>query len=174
MPVDDAMFSSSSREWGTPDWLFDRYNAIYHYTIDVCATAQNTKVAKFFSESVDGLAQGWEGERCWMNPPYGHEIEAWVHKAWEERNKYTLISMLLPARTDTKWWHAFVGSLEGGRFEFLRSRVKFVLPNGEFAPSGAPFPSVVVTFRSGMTELQDIRWVDLRHMRGTGRQYHGE
>jgi len=131
-------FSSESREWSTPQELFDEYNARYHFDIDVCAAPENAKCPKYYSKEDDGLAQEWRGV-CWMNPPYGREIGAWVRKAFEtaESGRGTVVC-LLPARTDTSWWHDYAMK---GEIVFLRGRLKF---GG--AKNSAPFPSAIVIF----------------------------
>jgi len=128
------------RDWETPWPLFLRYNAIYQFTIDACAIASNAKCPRYFTPEQNGLLQDWSDERVWLNPPYGREISAWVEKAYREasRNGATVVG-LLPARTDSGWWHDFVKPAD---VEFLRGRVKFV-----GAEHNAPFPCAVVTWR---------------------------
>ena len=130
------MFSSATDLWETPQELFDKYDAVYHFNTDVCAIPANAKCAEYFTPDVDGLKQEWRG-RCWCNPPYGRQIGKWVEKA--AKSDATVV-MLIPARTDTKWFHDYC--LPFGKIEFLRGRVKF---GG--AKYGAPFPSMVVVFK---------------------------
>lgn len=140
----EFMFSSRTCEWETPQDLFDSLNAVYGFDVDVCATPQNAKCRKFYTVEQDGLSQEWHGT-CWMNPPYGRGIGAWVRKAYEtaESGAGTVVC-LLPARTDTAWWHDYCMK---GKIEFIRGRLKF----GGCANS-APFPSAIVTFeRNGMS-----------------------
>lgn len=103
-----AMFSSATDMWATPQDLFDRLDAEFHFTTDVCALPENAKCANYFTPEVDGLAQDWTGT-CWMNPPYGREIGRWVRKAHDAAasGKATVVC-LLPARTDTAWFHDYV------------------------------------------------------------------
>ena len=75
-----GMYASRTCEWETPQALFDRLDAAYHFECDVCATAENAKCAKYYDQETDGLKQTWTGV-CWMNPPYGREIGKWMHKA---------------------------------------------------------------------------------------------
>jgi hypothetical protein len=77
-----------------------------------------------------------------MNPPYGREIKEWMRKAVEEWRSGATVVCLVPARTDTAWWHDYAML---GKIEFLRGRIKFVHPNGETSQS-APFPSALVVF----------------------------
>jgi phage N-6-adenine-methyltransferase len=133
------MYSSSSGEWETPQDFFDSLDAVFHFTLDVCATSENAKCERYFTKADDGLAQPWEGT-CWMNPPYGREIGAWVKKAYDSSlTTGALVVCLLPARTDTKWWHEYVIA-HAGKIEFIRGRLKF---SGK---GSAPFPSAVVMF----------------------------
>ena len=131
----NLMFSSKTDLWETPQDLFDKYDAIYHFETDVCALTENAKCKRFFTPEMDGLKQEWTGV-CWCNPPYGRQIGKWVEKAVKS---FATVVMLLPARTDTKWFHDWV--LPYGKIEFLRGRLKF---GGCDNP--APFPSMIVIF----------------------------
>lgn len=130
-------FSSQTDNWATPQDFFDRLDAIFDFTLDPCATPKNAKCTRYFTRQDDGLVQSWDGERVFMNPPYGREIGAWVKKASEAR---ALVVCLLPARTDTRWWHDHVVA-GGGHAFFLKGRLHF--GEGEHA---APFPSAVVIY----------------------------
>jgi phage N-6-adenine-methyltransferase len=138
------MFSSASCEWETPKEFFDRQDAVYHFDLDVCATPGNAKCARYYTEEQDGLVQPWTG-RCWMNPPYGRTIGKWVQKAYESvrGGDADLVVCLLPARTDTAWWHDYCMK---GEVQFIRGRLKF----GN-ARNAAPFPSALVIFRRDHT-----------------------
>lgn len=125
-------------DWATPWPLFKKYDAIYGFTLDVCATEDNTKCRRFFTPEIDGLAQDWSGDVCWVNPPFGKEIGRWLGKAhWESKRGATAVC-LVPARTDTYWWHEYA---EKGDYEFIRGRIKF-----EGAIHNAPFPCAIVVF----------------------------
>ena len=80
--MNTVMYSSKTCEWETPQWLFDKLDAIYHFELDVCARAENAKCSRYYTPNQDGLAQEGEGI-CWMNPHYGREIGKWVRKAYE-------------------------------------------------------------------------------------------
>ena len=131
-------FSSATDMWATPQDFFDRLDAIYNFDLDVCALPDNAKCEKYFTPEQDGLKQGWEGI-CWMNPPYGRAIAAWMRKAFEAARGGATVVCLVPARTDTKWWHDYAMH---GEITFVRGRLKF----GGCANS-APFPSAVVVFK---------------------------
>ena len=79
--ITTGLMSSATDQWATPQALFDRLNAEFRFTLDVCADATNHKVPRYYDKATDGLAQDWTGEVCWMNPPYGREIPKWVAKA---------------------------------------------------------------------------------------------
>lgn len=131
----DVMFSSKTDSWATPSDFFEELNKEFGFEIDVCALPENAKCNKFYTPDDDGLKQEWIGN-CWCNPPYGREIGKWVKKAAESN---TLVVMLLPARTDTKWFHEYIyGKAE---IRFVKGRLKF---GG--AENSAPFPSMVVVF----------------------------
>ncbi|MCY7484407.1 DNA N-6-adenine-methyltransferase [Paenibacillus alvei] len=133
-----AMFSSETDMWATPQWLFDELNHEFGFETDVCAVDGNAKCLKYFTPEIDGLSQTWEGV-CWMNPPYGRTIGKWMKKAFESSKNGATLVCLVPARTDTAWWHDYAIH---GEVRFLRGRLKF----GD-AKNSAPFPSAVVIFR---------------------------
>ncbi|NDG31956.1 adenine methyltransferase [bacterium] len=133
----EVHFSSKTDMWETPQDFYDKYNKKYNFTLDVCASPENAKCNKFFTKEDDGLKQDWTGF-CWMNPPYGRQIKHWVKKAYESSLNGTTIVCLLPARTDTSWWHDYCMH---GKIEFIRGRLKF----GE-SKNSAPFPSAIVVF----------------------------
>ena len=144
----DVMFSSKTDLWETPQDFFDELDQEFHFELDVCATNDNHKCDCYFTPEQDGLSQDWDCDVCWCNPPYGREIGRWVEKAYKtvEQNKNTVV-MLLPARTDTKWFHEYIyGKAE---VRFIKGRLKF---GG--AKNSAPFPSMVVVFRPELEMLE--------------------
>lgn len=144
--INDALYSSKEIEWETPQMFFNKLNEEFHFTLDPCATTQNAKCAKYFTKDIDGLSQSWKDERVYCNPPYGKEISKWIEKAfYETNNGGGIVVMLLPARTDTKYFHDYIyGKAE---LRFIRGRLKF----GN-AKNSAPFPSMVVIFRGDKNE----------------------
>lgn len=134
------MFSSKTDLWGTPQDLFDELDAEFHFDLDVCALPENAKCERYYTPEQDGLVQEWAGT-CWCNPPYGRQTGKWVKKASECG---TTVVMLIPARTDTKWFHDYIYGKEEVRF--LRGRLHFVSAGGAVMDA-APFPSMVVVFR---------------------------
>ena len=140
--MNNIHFSSKTDLWATPQKFFDKYNALYGFSLDVCANKDNAKCSKFFSIENNGLEQEWSGS-CWMNPPYGREIIHWMKKAYESSLCGATVVCLVPARTDTKWWHEYAMK---GDIEFIRGRLKF----GD-SKNSAPFPSAVVVFGNNNT-----------------------
>lgn len=140
----DLFFSSKSDEWETPDDLFRAIDAEFHFTLDACALPSNAKCSRFFSPEDDGLSQKWGGV-VWCNPPYGRQIQKWVKKAYKAaKDRDADVVMLLPARTDTKWFHDYIyGKAE---IRFVRGKIKF---GG--GVNNAPFPSMIVVFRRADT-----------------------
>lgn len=136
--LNPGLFSSKRDDWATPIDLFRLLDIEFGFELDVCATRENTKCNAFFSPEVDGLKQKWRGI-CWMNPPYGVAIGEWMAKAYLSSLEGATVVCLVPARTDTRWWHDFAMR---GEIRFLRGRVSF----GDGKKS-APFPSAVVIFR---------------------------
>lgn len=131
-------FSSKTNEWATPQDFFDEMNNEFNFTLDVASTIENAKCTRFFTQQDDGLNKSWDNEIIWCNPPYGRELKHWVKKA--SKAKGGIVVMLIPARTDTSYFHDYIyGKAE---IRFLRGRLKF---GG--SKNSAPFPSMLVIFR---------------------------
>lgn len=157
----DVMFSRKSDEWGTPRDFFDRYHAEFKFTIDGAAIATNALLRRYYGPLLnaddgrclgrDALLEDWTGERVWLNPPYSMCAE-FVEKAVTECSVNDAPScILVPARTDTKWFHEFVYYAPYNcwhpwikRVDFVKGRLKFV---GAGESNSAPFPSVVIVTR---------------------------
>ena len=136
--MDKVMFSSASDEWATPQDFFDKLNEEFRFTLDPCANADNHKCDKYFTKEQNGLVQDWGTERVYCNPPYGRGISEWVAKCSRHSG---LAVMLIPARTDTKWFHEYVYQKQNVEIRFIKGRLKF----GNSSNS-APFPSMVIVF----------------------------
>jgi len=135
----EVMFSSATDLWATPQDYFDSVAKEFQFSVDVCALPENAKCKRYFSPEDDGLAQKWGGV-CWMNPPYGRVIGKWVEKAYNSAQDGATVVALLPARTDTKWFHDYIyGKAE---IRFIRGRLRF---GGCKNP--APFPSMLVIWK---------------------------
>lgn len=131
-------FSSETYDWATPQEYFNIVSKEHGpFTLDVCASSSNAKCLNFFTEETDGLSQKWSGV-VWMNPPYGRTIKLWMEKAYQSSLTGAKVVCLVPARTDTAWWHDYAMK---GEITFIRGRLKF----GQ-AKNSAPFPSALVVF----------------------------
>ena len=139
----EVMFSSQTDQWATPQDFFDKLNEEFHFTLDPCADEFNHKCEKYYTEEQDGLSQSWEKETVFCNPPYGREIGKWVEKAYAENLVGgAFVVMLIPARTDTKWFHDYIYKKHNVEVRFVKGRLKF----GN-ADNSAPFPSMIVIFK---------------------------
>ena len=138
--VSKVLFSHKSDEWATPKALFDELNNEFDFTLDPCATDENHLCDKYYTMQDDGLKHEWKGERVFCNPPYS-EISKWCEKAfYESKSEETLIVMLIPSRTDTKYFHDYIYNRT--EIRFVKGRLKFGGGN-----SSAPFPSMIVIWR---------------------------
>lgn len=131
-------FSSKTDEWATPQWVYDMLNKEFSFTLDPCATHDNAKCPKYFTRAENGLTKDWSGEVVFCNPPYGREIGKWIEKCYSSSRNGATCVLLIPARTDTAWFHNLCLK---GEIRFFRGRLKF--GNGK---NSAPFPSMVVVF----------------------------
>ena len=160
--LNKAIFSSKSTYWGTPLNLFNKWNAIFHFTLDPCTIPSNPLgLPKFYTEVDDGLSKSWKNERPFINPPYGRDIDKWISKCYNEwiTGQIEFAAILLPNRSDTKYYHNYFcscdgypfddgstceGTFPGIRIRKLSKRVKYVdLVTGKPLTS-APFPSILV------------------------------
>jgi phage N-6-adenine-methyltransferase len=138
-----VLFSSKSMEWATPRDFFHKLDSQFNFTLDPCARSHNALCSKYFTPDEDGLEQDWSGNKVFVNPPYGRGIGRWFQKAYEESLKEdTTVVMLIPARTDTKYWHKY--AMKADEIRLIKGRLKF--GGGK---NSAPFPSAVIVFNSG-------------------------
>lgn len=115
-------------EWRTPKSVYDALDTEFHFKFDPCPQDPDA--------IWDGINRPWDFP-AFCNPPYS-DIGTWVKKAYEEGRIGTVV-MLIPSRTDTRWWHAYV--MKAKEIRFIKGRLKF----GD-AKNSAPFPSCVVVF----------------------------
>ena len=148
--------SCKSSEWETPPDFFQKYNARFGFQIDVAATHDNALLPRCWTIEDDALTKDWAPMVCWMNPPYGRAIAQFMRKAWVESQRGATVICLVPARTDTAWWHDYAMK---GDIEFIRGRLRFVnrtfpswRADGNFKISPACFPSAVVIFKPNAFE----------------------
>ena len=142
--MNSGMYSSKSDEWTTPRDLFNKLNRRFLFDLDPAATFQNHLCPTFYTKEDSGLDHSWEGMRVFVNPPYSH-IKDWVAKFVEESKRADCIVALIPARTDTRWWHDHI--MTADKILFLRGRLRFGDGKGS-----APFPSAVAMWLG----LEDI------------------
>lgn len=139
----NVLFSSKTMDWGTPQWLYDQLNEEFKFTLDACATENNKKHPNYISPQQDSLKTVWSGS-VWVNPPYSRKVGVWVKHAQESisAGDASVVVMLLPARTCTKWFHNYIYQKSGVEIRFLRGRLQFI-----GAKHKAPFPSMICIFR---------------------------
>lgn len=131
----EVMFSSKKMDWATPQDFYDKLDSEFHFTLDPCADILRSR--KMDLNSAGG------GQTVFCNPPYGRAIKDWVKKSSEEVKKpNTTVVMLIPARTDTSYFHDYIYRKPNVEIRFIRGRLKF----GD-GKNSAPFPSMVVIFR---------------------------
>jgi len=134
-----GLFTVDRDDWETPDGLFAQLHSEFHFTLDVCASANSTKCARYFDIEQNGLKQSWSNDICWMNPPYGRQIKKWIRKAYAESFRGATVVCLVAARTDTVWWNSYAVK---GEIRFIRGRIRF-----KGAKWNSPFPSAIIIFR---------------------------
>lgn len=136
----DALMTSKSNEWETPKELFEKLDREFHFTLDPCANKDNAKCKKYYTVQENGLTKDWQGETVFCNPPYGRAISDWVKKCHDESLKpNTRVVMLIPARTDTKYFHQYI--YHSATIRFLEGRLKF-----SNSKNSAPFTSMIVIY----------------------------
>lgn len=139
--ITKGMMSSNSNEWGTPQSFFNELNKEFNFTLDPCSTHENAKCIKHFTKEEDGLKQDWSKDIVFCNPPYGKELPLWVEKAYNENKKGSFVVMLIPARTDTRYFHDYI--YKQHEIRFIKGRLKF-----NDGKNPAPFPSMLVIMRN--------------------------
>lgn len=144
--ADGAAMSSKQDDWETPQQLFDELDAEFHFTLDAASTDGNAKCAKHYTEQDSAFNHSWEGETVFCNPPYGRKMIDWIRKCSQEASKpNTMVVLLIPARTDTKWFQDYI--LHRAEVRFLRGRLKYERDGKPLGPS--TFPSMIVIMRTG-------------------------
>lgn len=132
-----GMTGSARSDWATPYKIFAALDREFHFMLDACATLESARCDRFLSAGA--LDCSWGAGPVWLNPPYGRKIGEWIRKAWEESQRGVTVVCLLPARTDTSWWHNYCMR---GEIRFVRGRINFDSGRGR-----CPFPSSIVVFR---------------------------
>lgn len=149
--MNTALLSSKNMCWCTPQDFFDELNAEFGFVLDPAATDKTAKCSLYYTPETDGLSQSWDlGGAVFCNPPYGRDIGKWVQKAYKEaRGGGNTIVLLIPARTDTAYFHDYIyGKAE---IRFVRGRLRFTDESGN-TNGHAPFPSMVVIYNGKAEE----------------------
>jgi site-specific DNA-methyltransferase (adenine-specific) len=134
------LMSSNTQSWCTPDWLYNKLDSEFHFTLDPCATEENAKCYTYFTINENGLTESWKDHIAYINPPY-NEQDLWITKSYNELLTNNVTSVLLiPARPDKKIWFDLIGP-NASQVRFLKGRIKFV-----GAQHGSTFPSCLVIF----------------------------
>ena len=148
-----ALLSSKKMNWCTPQDVFGKLNDEFGFVLDAAASDRNAKCPIYYTPEIDGLSPSWnQGGAVFCNPPYGREIGKWVKKAYEEARWGYPIVLLIPARTDTAYFHDYINGK--AEIRFVRGRIRFTDDDGNACDS-APFPSMIVIYNRGET-LDDI------------------
>ena len=142
--MDKVLFSSRKDNWRTPKKFFEELNKEFNFDLDACADDKNALCKDYFSKENSCLDQNWGGRTVFMNPPYGRNISQFIEKAFNEKERAKTIVMLLPARTDTKYFHNYI--YNHAEIRFVKGRLKF-LDEGNMEKDAAPFPSMICIFR---------------------------
>ncbi len=177
--MNKGLFSSNGTEYETPGWLFEELNREFQFTLDPCSTKDNAKCQRFFTTDDNGLLKDWGHDRVFMNPPYGREIRDWLRKALNASRAGALVVCLLPARTDTSWWHEYAMR---GEIRFIEGRLRFKTPKGKEGPRPFRPPSsssgdgllsgphevamITISGRTFNREVQELTLEDLAYHLG--------
>lgn len=139
-----AAYMSNRMDWETPTDLFTKLDEEFHFTLDAASSTTNHKCPKYYTLEDSAFDHEWTGETVFCNPPYGRKIADWVRKCSMEANhEDTAVVMLIPARTDTRWFHDYI--LGRAEIRFIKGRLRF---ETDGIPGGpAPFPSMIVVMR---------------------------
>lgn len=124
-------FTSLSQDWRTPKRVYDGLNSEFNFVFDPCPN----------HALIDGLKADW-GSPAYVNPPF-KDISKWVSKSWTEYQAGKTVVLLIPARTDTRWWHDYC--MKATEIRFIKGRLKY-----EGSKWNAPFPSCVVVFKPAL------------------------
>ena len=139
-----SLMTSNTNEWYTPKKFYDQLHKEFNFTLDPCATPESAKCENYYTIIENGLIQDWDNHTVFVNPPYGRDIKNWIKKCYEESLKGIVVVALIPARTDTRYWHDYIFN-KAKDIRFLRGRIKFEKEDGTTGDS-APFPSAIIVW----------------------------
>lgn len=150
--MNNVLLRSENMNWCTPQDFFDEMNEEFHFVLDAAASDKSAKCERYFTPEQDALSRSWDfGGAVFCNPPYGRNIGKWVKKAYEESLKGIIIVLLIPARTDTEYFHSYIYGRKNAEIRFVRGRLRFSDEEGN-TKNRAPFPSMVVVYNGGKHE----------------------
>lgn len=125
-----------------------RLNERFRFTLDPCSTKENHLCDKYYTKEENGLCKSWKVETVFVNPPYS-KIKQWVEKCYKEyETNGTTVVMLIPSRTDTRYFHKFI--YHKAEIEFIKGRLHF-----SNSKNSAPFPSMIVIYQQTEEEEED-------------------
>lgn len=148
--INKGLFTSNTPEWATPQDFYDKLYQEFNFELDPCADEKNHKCSEYFTKEDDGLSKSWDNKQVFCNPPYGKVLKDWVKKASECRGGQVV--MLIPARTDTRYFHDYIYNKPNVEIRFIKGRLKF---GG--SKNSAPFPSMIVIFNTYDQDMHKLR-----------------
>ena len=131
-----GVYSSFSGDWATPFQLIEALRTEFPFTLDACASPETAISDQWFGTENGKGPTEWAGV-VWCNPPYGKGVDEWIEKAIDQSQRGATVVLLLPARTDTKWFHELALPF-AAEIRFLRGRLSFRLI-GKRVDGRAPF-----------------------------------
>jgi len=139
-----VLFSNGNDSWSTPASIYYDLDNEFNFDFDPCPLNTRVKLENtlFPEQDLDVVSNGLDvewGSSTFCNPPYS-EIDKWIEKTYIEYLKGKTIVLLVPSRTDTKWFHKYVLP-HAKEIRFIKGRLKF---GG--AKNSAPFPSMIIIF----------------------------
>jgi phage N-6-adenine-methyltransferase len=162
-------FENAGDDRGTPQKLFDELNAEFHFDIDAAADEHNHKCDLYYGQGgieFDALEADWAGMTVFLNPPYS-VAGGFIAKAREEADKGSTVVMLLPVRSDTRYWHSHIWDKTvnnwrpGVQCRFLSGRLTFELrvPDHLRAWIKSQYAADVTALEEGSTkERSTVLW----------------
>jgi phage N-6-adenine-methyltransferase len=147
-----TLFQTGTGETRTPQDFFSRLDREFQFDLDAAATKKNALCERYFTKKDSAFDHKWTGS-VYVNPPYGRGIPQWCEKACaESKHNAITVVMLLPARTDTRWFHDCIMK-HPHEVRFLPGRLKF-----EGEKDAAPFPSMVVIWRMWHRMFRNVQF----------------
>ena len=143
--MNKILFSTSNDCWETPIYLFIYLNDEFGFTIDAMANSNNKLCDRYYSIENSFLDNYPENEVIYCNPPYSRNLGKIIKHCNDLRKLNNTIVLLIPARTDTKWFHEYLYNKDGVELRFLKGRLKFTLNKINY--NSATFPSMIVVMK---------------------------